>query len=101
MPIKIQDKSYKVPGEGNEPNIKGSEIIEIEEHFGLDGLTLLGLLDPSAKPVKGYSYAKALFSLAWVVKNRAGEVCSIADVLNDVSIDQIQPEDDPKEEAAN
>ena len=93
MPLIIKGKSYPMPAEAPEPNLTGKEIMTIEDHFGLDGLRLMSCLSGST-PGKGYTQAKALWSLAWVAMTRAGEVLSIDDVLNDVSIDDIDVMDE-------
>lgn len=105
MPLKIRDKVYTIPKEGKEPGPTGREIIEIEEHFELDGLKLLEILGeegPSTLP--RYSRAKAYYAMAWICMTRAGEILSIADVLNEYSIDEFEaiPEDETgkKEEAS-
>ena len=97
MPIKIKNTVYPLPGENNSQGFTGREIIEIEEHFGLDGLTLISALSSMTPLVKGYTRAKALYSVAWICLTRAGEVVSLADVLNDVSINDIEPMDDEVE----
>lgn len=101
MAIRIQGKTYAVPGEGI-PNVTGREIATIEDYFGLDGMRLISTLDPDAKQVKGYTQTKALYALAWVCMTRGGETVSIDDVL-EISIDEIEPVDDenPTEAAAS
>ena len=90
MPIQIRGKVYAAPNETGQPGVLGKELVEIEEHFGLDGITLLGTLesnDPSKFP--GYTKSKALFAFTWICLTRGGEVLSIQDVLNDYSLDEI------------
>lgn len=104
MPLKIRGKIYTIPKEGNEPGPTGREIIEIEDHFELDGLKLLEILgesEPSKLP--RYSRAKAYYAMAWICMSRAGEILSIADVLNEYSIDEFEAveEDEPKKEGAS
>lgn len=99
MPLLIKGESFDLPTENNSQGPTGSEIIEIEDHFGLDGLILLGVLgdeEPHANPA--YSKIKALYALAWICLTRAGKIVSISDVLNNYSIDEIEPGDstDPK-----
>ena len=94
MPLIIRDKSYPLPKENGSSAPTGREIIEVENHFGLDGLTLLGALSTEeGKERPGYSKVKALYALAWICMVRAGEVVSIADVLDEYGIDEIKPED--------
>lgn len=95
MPLEIKGKVYAAPNEGDQPGITGREIIEIEDHFGLDGLTLIRVLAEEGLPrQKGYTRAKALFALAWVCMVRGGEVVSLDDVLNDLSLGDIAIVDD-------
>ena len=83
-----------MPKENGSSSPTGREIIEIENHFGLDGLTLLGALSTEeGKERPGYSKVKALYALTWICMVRAGEVVSIADILNEYGIDEIKPED--------
>ena len=93
MPLMIRDKSYSLPKENGTSSPTGREIIEIENHFGLDGLTLLGTLSPDSTERPGYSKVKALYALAWICMTRAGEIVSIADILNEYGIDEIKPEE--------
>lgn len=93
MPLIIKGTTYAVPGEAGEGNLTGKEIMAIEDHFGLDGLRLMSCLSGNA-PGKGYTQAKALWALAWVAMTRGGEVVSIDDVLNDLSLDDITVEDE-------
>lgn len=94
MPIIIRDKSYILPKENGTSSPTGREIIEIENHFGLDGLTLLGTLSADeGKERPGYSKVKALYALAWICMTRAGEIVSISDILNEYGIDEIKPEE--------
>jgi hypothetical protein len=89
MPFIIREKNYPMPKEGSQPAPTGSEIIAIEEHFDLDGLTLLTILgDENPSTLKGYSKTKALYALAWICMTRGGEVVSIQDVLDDYSVDE-------------
>ena len=103
MPISISGKSYVAPGENGTPQLVGDELMAIEDHFGLDGLRLFAALENPDKAPKGYTIAKALYSLAWVCRTRAGEVVSIADVLTDTAAGEIVLEEatdeDPKEVA--
>lgn len=101
MPLNIKENTYALPNEGTEPGVTGAELVELENHWGLDGMTLLTALDPDAKVPAGYTKTKALYSLVWIAKKRAGEIVSISDVLNDVTLDQILIEDDPKADAAS
>ena len=96
MPIIIRGETFELPGENNTQNVTGREIIAIEEAFGLDGLTLLGILgedetSPMYKPHPNpaYSKVKALYALTWVCMTRAGKILSIDDVLNNYGIDEI------------
>ena len=91
MPLQIRGKIYAIPKEGNEPGPTGRELIEIEDHFELDGLKLMEVLSldgPSGIP--GYSRAKAYYAMAWICMTRKGEILSIADVLNEYSIDEFE-----------
>lgn len=99
MPLTIKGKSYPLPKEAGQQGPTGKELIEIENHFNLDGLTLLGSL-VDEKPPAGYTKAKAIYALAWIAMSRAGEIVSIADVLNDYAIDDLEfseETDSPKE----
>ena len=103
MPLNIHGKKYPLPKEGTQQGPTGREIIEIEDYFGLDGATLLSVLDPDTKNVpKGYTTTKAIYALVWICMNRAGDVVSFDDILRDIAVDEILVEeaDDPKEEAA-
>jgi len=99
MPLKLRGKTYVIPNEGNQPAPTGSEIIEIENTFGLDGLRLLASLQPKAIEVKGYTKTKALYAITWITLRRAGHVVSLDDVLNEYNIEEIANGfiDDPKE----
>lgn len=104
MPFIIRDKTYPLPKEDNQPAPTGSEIIAIEEHFDLDGLTLLTILgDQEPSHLKGYSKTKALYALAWICMTRGGEVLSIQNVLDDYSVDEFTVEEQPakKEQTAD
>lgn len=90
MPIKINGNEYVLPGENNSQQITGEELMAIEDHFDLDGLRLFAALDNPEKAPKGYTVAKALYSLAWVCRTRAGEIVSIADVLKDTAASDIE-----------
>lgn len=99
MPLIIKGKSYPLAGEKGQQGLTGREIIEIENQFGLDGVVLLGSLADEKAPA-GYTKAKAIYALAWVAMTRAGEVVSLADILNDYALDELefnQDEDIPKE----
>lgn len=103
MPISIKGKKYVAPGENGTPQLLGEELMAIEDHFEVDGLRLFNALENPDKAPKGYTLAKALYSLAWVCRTRSGEVVSIADVLKDTAAGDIafEGEDDidPKEVA--
>lgn len=103
MPIKIKGTTYIAPGENGAPELIGDELMAIEDHFELDGLRLFAALENPDKAPKGYTVAKALYSLAWVCRTRAGEIVSIADVLKDTSAGEIIFEEEvevsPKEVA--
>lgn len=103
MPIKIKGTTYTAPGENGTPELIGDELMAIEDHFELDGLRLFAALENPEKAPKGYTVAKALYSLAWVCRTRAGEIVSIADVLKDTSAGEIMFEEEvevaPKEVA--
>lgn len=105
MPLQIRGKIYAIPKEGKEPGPTGREIIEIEDHFQIDGLKLLELLgDEDVSKIVGYSRAKAYYAMAWICMTRGGEVLSIADVLNDYSIDEFEAiveDENPKEIASS
>lgn len=110
MTLSVRGETFVLPGENNTQNVTGREIIEIEDAFGLDGLTLLELLgvdenDPKYKPHPNpkYTKVKALYAVTWVAMSRAGKVLSIDDVLNTYGIDEISSEDSeaPKELTAN
>jgi hypothetical protein len=105
MPLQIRGTTYAIPKEGNEPGPTGREIIEIEDHFELDGLKLMEILGsdgPSGIP--GYTRAKAYYAMAWICMTRKGEILSIADVLNEYSIDEfeaiVEGDESPKELAS-
>lgn len=103
MAINIKGKDYVAPGEKGTPQLTGDELMAIEDHFELDGLRLFAALENPDKALKGYTLAKALYSLAWVCRVRAGEIVSIADVLKDTSAGEIilveGDDEDPKEVA--
>lgn len=103
MPLQIKGKSYLLPKEGNQPAPTGREILEIEKFFNLDGLTLLSTLSSDSKEIPGYTKTKAFYALAWIAMTRGGEVISIADLLDDLAIDDIKFEvdDNPKEVTAD
>jgi len=97
MPLVIRDKSYDIPKENGSPAPTGREIIEIENAFNLDGLTLLGTLaNDEPSKLQGYSKVKALYAVAWIAMSRAGETLSIDDVLNEYAIDEILMKDAPE-----
>lgn len=100
MPLIVKGKSYPLPSETNQKGPTGSEIIEIENHFNLDGLNLLSSL-ASDNPPAGYTKTKGIYAMAWIVLTRGKEVVSIQDVLNDYSIDDfdfVDEADLPKKE---
>jgi len=103
MPISIKGKKYVAPGENGTPQLLGEELMAIEDHFEVDGLRLFNALENPDKAPKGYTLAKALYSLAWVCRTRSGEVVSIADVLKDTAAGDIafeaEEDIDPKEVA--
>lgn len=106
MPLNIRGTLYTIPKEGNEPGPTGREIIEIEEHFDLDGLRLLEVLgDSEPSKLPRYSRAKAIYAMAWICMSRAGEILSISDLLNEYSIDEFaaaeEDEDESKKELAS
>lgn len=104
MPLNIRGKVYPAPLEGDQPGIKGSEMIAIEDHFGLDALLLIGELDnPNPSVHKGYTKAKAMYAFAWICLTRAGEILSLQDVLDDYAVDELveMEIDDIKKEAIN
>jgi hypothetical protein len=95
MPLVIREKSYDIPKENGSPAPTGREIIEIENAFNLDGLTLLGTLaNDEPSKLQGYSKVKALYAVAWISMSRAGETLSIDDVLNEYAIDEILMKDE-------
>jgi hypothetical protein len=95
MPIIIKGESYNLPTENDTPGPTGREIIAIEDAFGLDGLTLLGVLsDDKLHNNPAYSKLKALYALAWICMTRAGKIVSIDDVLNNYAINDISVESD-------
>lgn len=101
MALNIRGKSYPLPKENGTPAPTGREIIEIENYFQLDGMSLLAALSvEEGKERPGYTKAKAVYALAWICMTRAGEIVSIADVLNEYGIDEITGEDSPKEPTA-
>lgn len=101
MPIIVRDKSYPMPKENGSPAPTGKEIIEIENYFQLDGLGLLQTLSTETGNERpGYTKVKAIYALAWICMSRAGEIVSIADVLDGYGIDEIKAEDSPKEPTA-
>jgi len=96
MAMIVRGKTYLMPSENGNPAPTGREIIAIEDHFGLDGLTLLSVLgdtDPSKLP--GYTKIKGLYSLAWICLTRGGEIVSLADVLNDYGVDEFEIVEEP------
>lgn len=104
MPLNIKGKVYPAPNEGDQPGIKGSEMIAIEDHFGLDAILLINELEnPKPSIHKGYTKAKAMYAFAWICLTRGGEVVSIQDVLDDYAIDDLvdMDVDDIKKEAMN
>lgn len=101
MPINIRGKVYAAPNETGQPGVLGKELVEIEEYFGLDAITLLGTLessDPSSFP--GYTKAKALYAFTWICLTRGGEIVSLKDVLETYSLDDIVDvsEEEPKKD---
>lgn len=90
MPLILRGKLYTMPKEADSPAPTGREIVAIEDHFGLDGLTLLSQLAPDAKLIQGYSKVKALYAVVWIAMTRSGEVVSIQDVLNEYGVDEIE-----------
>lgn len=102
MPISVRGKVYPAPGEGDQPGMLGKELTAIEDHFGLDAMTLIGTLsDEKPSPYPGYTKAKAMFAFAWICLTRGGEILSIQDVLDEYAIDDIVDMgfDDIKKEA--
>ena len=90
MPLNIRGTVYPAPNEGDQPGVLGKELVAIEDHFGLDALTLLGTLE-SEKPsdYPGYTKSKAMYAFAWICLTRGGVIVSIQDVLDDYSIDEL------------
>ena len=98
MPLKIKGKEYAAPNEAGTPGLTGRELIEIEDYFKLDGLSLMATLTGDDKSIaRGYTRAKAIFALAWVCMARAGEPVSLSDVLDDVALGDIELMDDDDE----
>lgn len=98
MPLKIKGTTYTAPSEAGTSGLTGRELIEIEDYFKLDGLTLMATLAGDDKSVaRGYTRAKAIFALAWVCMSRAGEPVSISDVLDDLSLGDIDIVDDEED----
>jgi len=94
MALVLRGENYPMPGEDNQPGPTGREIIQIEDGFGLDGLTLLSILgEDEPHPNPKYSKVKALYALTWICLTRAGKILSIDDVLNTYSIEEIGVED--------
>jgi hypothetical protein len=90
MPIQIRGKEYAAPNETGQPGVLGKELVEIEEHFGLDAMTLLATLNShEPSPFPGYTKTKAFFAFAWICLSRGGEIVSIQDVLDEYSLDEI------------
>ena len=75
MPLTIRGKVYPAPNEDNQPGVLGKELVAIEDHFGLDAITLLSTLEsvnPSNFP--GYTKAKAMYAFAWIyLLHRSGK----------------------------
>jgi hypothetical protein len=99
MPLVIKGKSYSLPHEAGQRGPTGSEIIEIENYFNLDGLILISSLAQDKPPV-GYTKTRAMFAIAWIAMIRAGEILSLNDILNDYSIDDFDfvEEEEPKKD---
>lgn len=103
MPFQIRGKIYHAPNEADQPGLLGKELIQIEDFFGLDALTLLSSLEAD-KPstLKGYTRTKALYAFMWICLTRAGEIVSIQDVLDGYSVDEFtEHEADEKKEVMN
>lgn len=89
MPLNIRGTEYALPGEGDTTRPTGREIIEIEEFFGVDGITLLGSLFNDYAPA-GHTKIKALIAMAWIAMTRAGEKVSLPEVA-EFGFDEIIP----------
>lgn len=90
MPLSIRGKIYAAPNEGDQPGLLGKELVAIEEHFGLDGMILIAVLnEEKPSPYSGYTKAKAMFAFAWICLTRGGEILSIQDVLDEYSVDEL------------
>lgn len=90
MPLNIRGTVYPAPNEGDQPGVLGKELVAIEDHFGLDAITLLGVLeDVKPSPYPGYTKSKALYAFAWICLTRKGEIVSLQDVLDEYSLDEI------------
>lgn len=96
MPLNVKGKTYPMPGEDGQQGLTGSEVIAIEDHFGLDGMTLLSAAFGNGTAPAGYTKVKGLYAIAWVAMSRAGEVLSLDDVLNDFAIEDFDFEDEPE-----
>ena len=90
MPLNIRGTEYLIPGENDTPRPTGREIIEIEEFFGLDGITLLGSLFTANPPV-GYTKIKALLAMAWIAMNRTDNKIGLAELADEYGFDEIIP----------
>lgn len=101
MPLNIRGKVYYAPNDAGQPGILGKELVAIEDHFGLDAISLISVLDdPKPSPYPGYTKSKALYALAWICLTRGGVIVSIQDVLDDYSVEEFEEaeEVEPKKE---
>lgn len=97
MLLRIKDKTYPLPGDNGQQGVTGAELVAIEDHFkGLDGMELLTSAFTGGAAATGYTRVKGLYALAWVAMSRGGEIVSLADVLNDYAVEDLQFEDEPE-----
>lgn len=100
MPLEIKGKTYTAPSENGTPGFTGREMVEIEDYFKLDAMSLMSTLAGNERMVaQGYTRTKAIFALAWVTLSRAGEPYSLSDVLDELSLSDINIVDTDDDEA--
>ena len=89
MPLTLRGITYPLPGEGEHVAFTGRELTAIEDEFGLDALQLLSSFVADAKPQRGYTRVKALYALAWCAVHRVDSSWTLAKMLDEVALDEI------------
>lgn len=105
MKLSIKGESFPIPNQDGEKGPTGAELVAIEDHYGLDAITLLSVMAGGGEKLPAiYTRTKAMYAMAWIILTRAGKVYSLQDVLNEFALDDfemVEEEEEAKKEVAN